>query len=165
MQAIVAVCSDWAIGCENQLLIKNKADMQHFVRCTTPGLVIMGRKTFESFPGGALKNRNNLVITRDTTYSAPNIQTVSNIEDALQVANNYDPAQVWLIGGASLYTSMLPYCNKAYVTYHYATRVADTWFPNLDELPEWQLTEQSSEKTTPEGVVFDYRIYTRISTP
>ena len=84
MRAIVAVCSDWGIGNKGRLLVRNKADMHHFVACTTGGTVVMGRRTLESFPGGRpLKNRRNIVLTHGGTTLDPEAEKVASIDESL----------------------------------------------------------------------------------
>ena len=84
LSAIVAVCDDWGIGCEGDMVVSNRADMRHFVACTKGCPVIMGRKTLLSFPGGRpLKNRRNIVLTRDEGFAAEGVDVVHSIDEAL----------------------------------------------------------------------------------
>ncbi len=148
MKCIVAVDKNWAIGRKNQLLISIPADMRFFRETTMNKVVIMGRATLESFPGGhALKNRVNIVITRDPKYTAPDAIVVHSITEALEVAKDYNTDDIYVIGGGSIYRQLLPYCDVAYVTKIDFAYDADTYFPNLDEEPDWQLTEEGEEQT------------------
>ncbi len=148
MRCIVAVDKNWGIGCKNQLLISIPADMRFFRETTMNKVVIMGRATLESFPGGhALKNRTNIVITRDPHYTAPDATVVHSVEEALEAAKEFDTDDVYVIGGGSIYRQLLPYCDVAYVTKIDYAYDADTYFPNLDVLPEWTLADESEEQT------------------
>ena len=108
----------------------------------------MGRKTLESFPGGLpLKNRVNIVISRDKNYQVKDAVVVHSIEEALEEVKKYKKQDVYVIGGDSIYKQMLPYCNKAHVTKIDFAYEADTFFPNLDEDEQWEITERSEEQT------------------
>lgn len=148
MNLIVAVDSNWAIGYQNSLLVRIPADQRFFREETTGKAVIMGRKTLESFPAGQpLKNRLNVVITRDPNYSVKGAVVVHSIEEAIEAVKEYSSENIYVIGGETIYKQMLPYCNLAHVTkidYKYA---ADTFFPNLDQDDEWEITGESDEHT------------------
>lgn len=148
MNLIVAVDSNWAIGYQNKLLVSIPADMRFFRDVTTKKVVIMGRNTLKSFPGGQpLKNRANIVITRDKEYKQNDIEVVHSIEEALELAKNYRSEDVYVIGGASIYKQMLPYCDIAYITKIDYAYQADTYFPNLDKSEEWFLADEADEQT------------------
>ena len=148
MKLIVAVDKNWAIGYRNELLVSIPADMRFFKDQTTGKVVVMGKNTLESFPGGkALKNRVNIVVALEKSYKAPDAIVVNSIEDAIAEASKYDTDDVYVIGGASIYKQMLQFCDTAYVTKIDHAYVADTYFPNLDEDENWQMTEISEEQT------------------
>ena len=148
MNIIVAADQNWAIGKDNKLLISIPADMKFFRTTTTGKLVIMGRKTLESFPGGQpLKKRTNIVLTRDKNYKVKDAIVVHSIEEVLEELKKYDSEDVYVIGGDSIYSQMLPYCDTAHVTKIDFAYEADSWFPNLDEDPEWKIAEESEEQT------------------
>ncbi|MGI6755313.1 MAG: dihydrofolate reductase [Atopobiaceae bacterium] len=161
MNAIVSVTKDWGIGREGKLLVRNKADMQRFVKLTMGGTVVMGRKTFESFPGGALKGRKNLVITHDKNYAAPGIETVGSVDEARAYIEALEPESVWLIGGQSIYEELLPFCTAAYVTFHETVMPADAFFPNLENDPTWVRAQVEEGGITAAGIPFSYITYTR----
>jgi len=109
---------------------------------------VMGRKTLESFPGGQpLKKRTNIVITRDKNYSVKDAIVVHSVEEALKELKKYNDDDIYVIGGESIYRQMLPYCKVAHVTKINHGYEADTYFPNLDEKPEWLVTGVSEEQT------------------
>lgn len=148
MNLIVAVDSNWGIGKDNKLLVSIPADMKFFRTTTTGKVVIMGRKTLESFPNGLpLKNRVNIVLTGNKDYKVKDAVVVHSVEEALEEAGKYPAEDVYVIGGDSVYRQMLPYCSKAHVTKIDFAYQADTFFPDLDEMEEWKITEESEEQT------------------
>ena len=148
MNLIVAVDKNWAIGLGNKLLVSIPADMNFFRQTTTGKVVVMGRKTLESFPGGQpLKNRTNIIITRDPAYQVKDGIVVSTIEEAVEELKKYKDEDIFVIGGESIYRQMLPYCKTAFVTKIDHAYDADTFFPNLDEMEDWKLTGISEEQT------------------
>lgn len=148
MNLIVAVDKNWAIGKDNKLLVSIPSDMKFFRTQTAGKVVVMGRKTLESFPGGQpLKNRVNIVLTRNRNYRVNGAVVVHSIEDVLEEIRQYDTQEVYCIGGDSIYKLLLPYCDTAYVTKIDFAYEADTHFPNLDEIPEWKVTQRSEEQT------------------
>lgn len=148
MNLIVAVDKNWAIGKENKLLVSIPQDMKFFRETTMGKVVVMGRKTLESFPGGQpLKKRTNIVITRDKNYSVKDAIVVHSVEEALEELKNYNSEDIYVIGGESIYRQMLPHCHVAHVTKIDHAYEADTYFPNLDENEEWLVTGVSDEQT------------------
>ncbi len=158
MNLIVAVDQNWAIGNQNRLLVRIPQDQKFFRQKTTGNVVIMGRKTLESFPNGApLPNRVNIVITKRTDYEGKGAVVVHSVEEAAAEAEKYTGKEIYVIGGGTIYEQMLPYCKKALVTYVDHAYAADTYFPvRLSESPEWKLTEESEEQT-----YFDLEYYFR----
>lgn len=147
MNLIVAVDSNWAIGKENKLLVSIPADMKYFRETTKGNIVIMGRKTLESFPGGMpLKNRVNIVITKNPDYKVKDAIVVHSVEKAIEESKKYE-GEVYVIGGESIYRAMLPYCKTALVTKIDHAYSADTYFPNLDEEEGWRLVGETEEQT------------------
>ncbi len=148
MNIIVAVDNNWAIGYKNELLVRIPADQRFFRETTTGKVVIMGRKTLESFPQKQpLKNRTNIVITKDKNYTVKDAIVVHSVEEAIEQVKDVPTDQVYVIGGASIYEQMLPFCKVAHVTKIDYAYQADTYFPNLDKNPEWKLVADSDEQT------------------
>lgn len=148
MNLIVAVDKNWAIGNDNKLLVSIPQDMKFFRETTTGKVVVMGRKTLESFPGGQpLKKRTNIVLTRDKNYQVKDAIVVHTVDELLQELKKYDEEEIYVIGGESIYRQMLPYCRVAHVTKINHAYEADTYFPNLDEKDEWVVTGVSDEQT------------------
>lgn len=155
MNAIVVVDRNWAIGRDNQLLFSLPTDMKRFRSLTMGGTVLLGRRTLDSFPGGRpLPGRQNIVITRHPEFSREGVITVTGFQEALEAAQ-CPPDKLWVIGGGSVYTALLSRCKRAYLTKVDAVaEEADTFFPNLDKLPGWEV-ETISEPITENG--FTYR--------
>lgn len=148
MNLIVAVDKNWAIGLNNKLLVRIPSDQKFFREETTGKVVVLGRKTLETFPGGLpLKNRTNIILSTDPDYKVKDAIVVHSIEELLEEVKQYDSKDVYIIGGESVYREMLPYCDTAHVTKIDHAYEADTYFPNLDELPEWSVTATSEEQT------------------
>ena len=158
MDIIVAVAKDWGIGKDNDLLFHIPDDMKYFRKMTKGSTVVMGRKTLESFPNGEpLPNRTNVVLTRSRDYEKEGVIVVHNFEE-LEALNLEEP--VFVIGGASVYRNLLSKCRRAYITKIDAVKPADTFFPDLDENPDWEL-ESESETFTFEGVDFKFTTYVK----
>lgn len=148
MNLIVAVDKNWAIGHQNKLLVSIPQDMKFFRETTMGKVVVMGRKTLESFPGGQpLKKRTNIVLTKDKNYDVKDAIVVHTIDDLLEELKKYELEDVYVIGGESIYRQLLPYCKLAHVTKINHAYEADTYFPNLDEMDDWEVTGVSDEQT------------------
>ena len=148
MNLIVAVDKNWAIGKDNKLLVSIPQDMKFFRDTTMGKVVVMGRKTLETFPGGQpLKKRTNIVLTRDKNYQMKDAIVVHNVEELLNELKNYEEEEIFVIGGESVYRLLLPYCKVAHVTKIDHAYEADTYFPNLDEMDDWEVTGVSEEQT------------------
>lgn len=148
MNLIVAVDSNWAIGNKDKLLISIPNDHKHFREETTGKVVILGRKTLQTFPQGLpLKNRTNIILSRNQDYSVKDAVVVHSLEELLKELQQYDSEDMYVIGGESIYRQLLPYCDTAHVTKIDHAYQADTHFPNLDQDPEWEITADSDELT------------------
>ena len=148
MKAIVAADRNWGIGYQNRLLVSIPSDMKFFRQTTTGHVVVMGRKTLESFPNGLpLKNRTNIVLTANKDYAVKDAIIVHSEKELLEELKKYDTDEIYVIGGESVYRMMLPYVDTIYVTKIDHAYQADTYFPNLDKLSEWEIKETSEEKT------------------
>ncbi|MCR1841344.1 dihydrofolate reductase [Murimonas intestini] len=148
MNLIVAADKNWAIGKDNKLLVSIPADMKFFRQTTTGKVVVMGRKTLESFPGGQpLKNRVNIVLTGNENYRVKDAVIVHTKDELMEELKKYDSGDVYVIGGASVYEMLLPECSVAHVTKIDHEYEADTYFPDLDKNPEWEITGESEEQT------------------
>ena len=160
MNAIVAVDANWAIGYEGDLLFSLPADMRRFRSLTMGGTMILGRKTLESFPGGKpLPKRCNIVISRNESLVVEGAEVVSTPDAALALAESTPDDQIWVIGGGSVYTVLLSRCKRVYLTKtENAAPAADTFFPNLDKLPGWEV-ESVGDPITENGVTYRFIDY------
>ncbi len=148
MNLIVAVDENWAIGNNNELLISIPADHKFFRQETTGKVVVLGRKTLETFPQGLpLKNRTNIIMSTNRDYQVKDAMVVHDLEELLAELSKYDTKDVYIVGGESVYRLLLPYCDTAHVTKIDHAYAADAYFPNLDEMPEWRITADSEEQT------------------
>ena len=161
MNLIVAVDKNWAIGKENKLLVSIPQDMKFFRETTIGKVVVMGRKTLETFPGGQpLKQRTNIVLTTDKNYSVKDAIVVHTIDELLEELKKYNDEDIFVIGGESIYRQMLPHCKLAHVTKINHAYEADTYFPNLDEMEDWYVAEtmMSGEE---DGIAYEMLLYRR----
>lgn len=141
MKAIVAVDKNWGIGKNGGLLFRIPKDMAFFRETTLNKTVVVGATTYKSFPHGALKDRINFVLD-DTGRQYPGATSVSSIAE-LGNCVDFNSDDVYVIGGASVYAALIDRCSEALVTKVHADGEADTFFPNLDELPGWEQVFQS----------------------
>ena len=159
MELIVAVYDDWGIGCCGTQPVALSADRKFFREQTRGAMVIVGRKTLGDFPGGKpLPNRVNVVLTRGSV-DMEGVVICHSPEEAVELAKTADRAMV--IGGGSVYRQMLPFCDTAIITKVHTTTPCDTYFLNLDEDPQWKLTEvlMSGEEN---GISYEMCVYKRI---
>ena len=157
MNLIVAVDQNWAIGKDGDQLVYLKEDLKRFRTLTSGHTVILGRKTLATFPGGRpLKNRRNLILSRNPQFQAEVAEVFSSVEELVQRADG----DAFVIGGASVYEQLLPYCDTAYITKIHAGFPADTYFPDLDKSEEWEIV-QESESLEQDGIAYHYVTYRR----
>ena len=148
MNLLVCVDSNWAIGNQGKLLVRIPNDMKHFREETTGKVIVLGRKTLETFPQGMpLQNRTNIILSRNPKLKVEGAQVVHSLEELLDELKQYDTEDVYVVGGESIYKQLLPYCDVAHITkldYEYQ---ADAHFPDLDKDPAWKITQDSDEQT------------------
>lgn len=148
MNLIANVDNRWAIGKDNRLLVRIPADMKFFRETTEGKVVVMGRRTLEGLPNGQpLKNRTNLVLTRDKNYRVRDAKVCFSLEELRGELKKYPSGDIYVIGGESVYRQLLDECDTAYITKDDYTYSADAYFPNLDQMAEWKLTQESEEQT------------------
>lgn len=157
MKLIVAVDKNWGIGRDNDLLFSIPEDMKFFRSTTLNKVVVMGRKTLESFPNGTpLKNRVNIVLTNDKSYSKEGALIVNSIQQVADAIKDYNSDDVYIIGGASVYETFCDYCDEAYVTMVDKDGNPDKFMVNLNEKENWELKEKSETKVTEDGIEFAF---------
>ncbi len=163
MQAIVAVDSNWAIGNKGQLLVSIPADQKdNFRRRTLDKTIIYGRKTLETFPQKiVLPRRRNIILSTRADYEVRNAEVAHSREEALDLVKDEAPDDVFIIGGESVYREFLDDCDTCIVTFIDKEYQADAYFPNLDALPEWEMTDESDEQVYFD-ITYTYRRYERI---
>lgn len=148
MNLIVAVDKNWAIGNRGQLLVRIPNDHKMFREETTGKVVVLGRKTLETFPNGLpLQNRTNIILSTNKEYKVKDATVVHSIEGLLEELKKYNSEDVYIIGGESIYREMLPYCDVAHITKIDHAYEADAYFPDLDANEEWKVTAVSDEQT------------------
>ena len=148
MNLIVAVDNNWAIGCKNSLLVSIPADHKFFRQETIGKVVVLGRKTLETFPQGQpLNNRTNIIMSTNQNYHVKGAIVVHSKEELMEELKKYKSEDIYIIGGESVYRMMLPDCDVAHVTKIDHAYEADAYFPNLDEMEEWEITADSEEQT------------------
>ena len=157
IEAIVAVNRDWGIGAQGTQSVVLHADRKHFREVTRGAAVIVGRKTLADFPGGKpLPNRRNIVLTHsDLTVDGAEI--AHSAEEAIALAGS---ERCLVIGGASVYRALLPYCTRVYVTKIDVCPPSDSFFPDLDASPDWKI-ERESDGMEENGVRFRFVDYIR----
>ena len=160
MNLIVAVDKNWGIGAKNDLLFNLKQDMAFFRETTLNKIVVMGRNTLESFPGGKpLKNRINICLNDQPNFEKDGVIVVGSLKELFAKINDYETDDVFVIGGASIYRQLLPYCKNAYITKIEAEKPADVCFPNLDDNPDWKLSKEGNLHDE-NGISFKFCLYT-----
>lgn len=158
MEAIVAVYSDWGIGSDGTQPVVLKADRAHFRQVSAGAAVIVGRRTLEDFPGGKpLKGRHNIVVTRQD-IQIEGAQVVHSTEEAIEAAAEHPRCLV--IGGASVYRQFFPYLDCVHITKIDLAPPSDSFFPDLDSLPDWECSEQG-EWLEEDGLRYCFSTYRR----
>lgn len=157
---IAAVAADGAIGRGGNLAFHIGADLRHFKELTMGCPVVMGRKTFDSLPSGALPGRRNIVVTRNPAWTAPGVETASTIDDAL--ALTADAPQVFVIGGATVYGATIDRADSLEITQIKACCPdADTFFPDIDPA-RWAETASTPDTVDPRtGLTYRFVTFTR----
>ncbi len=159
VSAIVCVDKNWGIGYKGDLLVKIPEDIRFFKEKTSGHIIIMGRKTYDSLPIKPLPDRENVVITRKVYKDEygrykdedgvvyTELERVKDVFKFIKERLQYSRNEMFVIGGGSIYKELLPYCDTAYVTkVNYAFENVDTYFPNLENIQEWEIESVSETK-------------------
>lgn len=163
MNAIVAVDENWGIGCAGKLLVHIPKDLKYFKEKTVGKVVVVGRKTLQSFPKGKpLPNRTNIVLSRDKKHFIEGVLVCHSLEELEQSLEQYTSEDVYIIGGEEIYKALINKCEKAYVTKIQAEFGADTFFVDLDTLENWVLQEESDIQEE-NGILFRFCCYKNIN--
>lgn len=159
MDIIVAVDEQWGIGKDGDLLRRISTDMKRFRQMTMGNVLVMGRKTLESFPEGKpLPKRDHVVLTKNKAYAVEGVSFCYDVAELPEALQAFSEKDVFVVGGGSVYKQLLPLCNKAYITKIYHTFPADTYFPNLEEDRQWTLVEKG-EQQEEDGIRFSFDVY------
>lgn len=160
-RAIAAVAEDWSIGQGGELLFHIPEDLRHFRALTEGQIVVMGRRTLESLPGGKpLRNRTNYVLSRQPGLEIEGAAVCGSIEELRAALDGANAQKVYVIGGESVYRLCLTFCDTVFITKVHAKAPADRYFPNLDESPEWECAS-SEEHTAQNGLRYEFCTYRR----
>ncbi len=148
MKCIAAVDSNWAIGFKGRLLVSIPNDQKMFRNETSGKVIVLGRKTLETFPQGLpLKNRTNIILSHDENYKVKDATVVHNDEELFALLKTYDSDDIYIIGGDSVYKRYVKYCDTAIITKIDQAYESDAFFPNLDEDRDWKMVAESEEMT------------------
>ena len=142
MNAIVNVNPNWGIGAGGKLLVHVPADLRRFHDLTVHQTIIYGRKTLATFPDGKpLPDRENIILSKNKGFAVEGATVCRNLEELKNVLKDRYSEQLWVCGGESVYKLLVPYCEKAFVTFNYTDKKADKFFPNLNRNENWIVTD------------------------
>ena len=166
MKAILHCDRNWGIGKKNDLMFRLPLDMKFFRKTTTGKVVVMGSNTLLSFPEGKpLKNRTNIVLwpggDRERSIR-DGFTLVESLPELFDEIRKYPSDDVFVIGGAMMYRTLLPYCSKVLLTKVDADGGAEVFFENLDEKDNWKETERGSA-INDNGYSIRFCTYTNLS--
>ena len=169
MKFIVAVDKEWGIGNKGDLLARVRADLANFRRVTAGKVVVYGSNTLATFPGGkVLPKRTNIVLNWDMDYHPEGATVAHSLDELFEILKQYHTDDVFVIGGASMYRQLIPYCDTGYITFFEKSYEKDVYIPDLDKDPEWIRVSRSetyvSDETTDTegGLEFYFTEYRRV---
>lgn len=158
IKAIVAIDENGAIGRKGDLLCHLGSDLRRFKELTTGGTIIMGRKTWDSFPRRPLPNRRNIVVTRDTTWHEEGAEVAHSLEEAIAMAGD-----CWVLGGGSIYAQAIRYVDELHVTrIHMRAEDADTFFPSLDGWERVEAEEHEADEKNEYAYSFERWVRSKV---
>ncbi len=156
---IVAASENNTIGRDGDIPWRLSDDLKYFRDKTEGHPVIMGRKTYESLPNGPLKNRRNIIVTRESNYNAPGCEVASSLDEAIMYGHKDNPKEeIFIIGGEEIYRQVLPQCNYIYLTRVHAWINGDKEFPVLST-DTWEEVEKTDHPAD-EKHKFAFTFYT-----
>lgn len=171
MKFVVAVDKAWGIGYKGDLLARVKGDLKNFRVLTKNKVVVYGSNTLATFPGGkVLPNRVNIVLNWDLDYHPEGAIVVHSLDELFEELKKYDTNDVFVIGGASIYRQLIPYCDTGYITVFDKVYESDVKIPDLDESPEWERVSESevftsdAETDTEAGLEYVFTVYEKKTT-
>ena len=157
---VVCVDSNWGIAKNGQLLEWIPEDLKNFQKITKDSVVVMGKTTFQSLPNGPLKNRINVVLTRDKKFKSKDVVICNSVEECIKKVKKYNK-NIFIIGGSQIYQQFLPHCDKAHVTKIFNDYNADTFMVNLDNEKNWMIDSWGSVKNY-KNIQYQHYEYVRI---
>lgn len=159
MKAIVAVDQNWGIGYQGKLVISLPEDMEYFRNTTSGKMVVLGSATLRTLPNAQpLRNRTNIILTRDTALNIPNAIICRSITQLADILSGYPTEDIFIIGGQSVYAQLLDCCSHALITKYQTAFKADRFFPNVDQMHNWLLVRQSERKEQ-KGIAYTLNEY------
>ncbi|MGI6716082.1 MAG: dihydrofolate reductase [Eubacteriales bacterium] len=168
MKFIVAVDKEWGIGNKGDLLARIKEDLANFRKITNNKVVVYGSRTLATYPGGKiLPNRTNIILNWDTDYKVDGAIIVHSLDELFEELKKYNTDDVFVIGGASVYNQLIPYCDTGYVTKFDKSYEKDVCITNLDQDENWECVyvserhESNAETDTEGGLGFYFTEYRR----
>ena len=148
MNILVTVDERWAIGNNDKLLVQIPKNQKLFMEETAGKVVVVGRKALQNFPQGMpLQGRTTIVLSGNKSFKVKGAAVVHSLEELLKELKKYPDEDIYIAGGESVFSQLLPYCNVVHVTKIDNAYAANKHFPNLDKMPEWTITAESDEQT------------------
>ena len=148
MNILVTVDERWAIGNNDKLLVQIPKNQKLFMEETAGKVVVVGRKALQNFPQGMpLQGRTTIVLSENKSFKVKGAAVVHSLEELLKELKKYPDEDIYIAGGESVFSQLLPYCNVVHVTKIDNAYAANKHFPNLDKMPEWTITAESDEQT------------------
>ena len=143
MNLIAAVDRNWAIGNKGELLAHLSGDMKFFRSKTVNNIVVLGRKTLTTFPGGKpLKDRHNIVLTMNRDFNGQGADVAHSLDELFEMLKKYKTDDIYVIGGESIYSQLIDYCDTAYITKFDKEFEADVYIENLDKSGNWMIVDE-----------------------
>ncbi len=163
MNMIAAVDRNWAIGRKGRLLVSIPNDLKHFREETMGKVVVLGRKTLQTFPQAMpLSGRTNIILSRNPSFFVKGAQVVHSLDELKLALEPFPSKDIYCIGGESIYRQLLPWCDTAHITRIVHGYEADAYFPNLDREPGWKITADSDEQTYFD-MAYTFLMYERVA--
>ena len=163
MNMIAAVDRNWAIGRKGRLLVSIPNDLKHFREETMGKVVVLGRKTLQTFPQAMpLSGRTNIILSRNPSFFVKGAQVVHSLDELKLALEPFPSKDIYCIGGESIYRQLLPWCDPAHITRIDHGYEADAYFPNLDREPGWKITADSDEQTYFD-MAYTFLMYERVA--
>lgn len=163
MNILAAADLNWNIGYKGDLQVRIPDDLKRFKAITLGKVVVMGRKTLESLPGQKpLPMRTNIVLTRQSQFHCEGPVICHSIEELFEYLRDFNPDDIYLIGGGELFGALLPYCRLAYITRINKAFPADAGMPDLDADDSWELVGSEGPCYFKDGIYYSYMLYKNV---